>query len=379
METREERFKKYYDYGMKYWCEDDPDFKALALKYNAEASDEAVKLHKESIIIDTCTFYLESCNWQLEQSGATALSFTVPVCSNPEIGSAMRRMASYLAVANKYPDKFINILKADDILEAKRSGKVGVILGAQSCNFFEDTEMPAVVELFARAGMRVAQIAYNARSFAADGCLCGTDAGITWSGRQLIAAMEKSGITVDLSHVGRRSTLEAMECATKPMIFSHSNPKALFDHPRNIRDDQAKACAALGGVVGVCAYSPILFDGVRHASVDRWVDAVAYYADLIGIDHVGMGLDSNAEPGAYERCNARAMMEELPDDPAAGGVVEAGYKAGLGKGSLCTEGIVNMSNHLNIVDKLLKRGFSHDDVKKVMGENFLRVFRATWR
>ena len=100
--------------------------------------------------------------------------------------------------------------------------------------------------------------------------------------------MQKYGITVDLSHVGELSTLEAMDMSERPMIFSHSNPKGLFQHARNITDEQAKKCAALGGVIGVTSYPVTLWDGEHFPTIDTMVDCIDYYADLIGIDHIGL-------------------------------------------------------------------------------------------
>lgn len=366
-------------YFMDYWCSDDQENKALAQKWNAEISEQARELHDSCIIIDGCTFYVDSYNWQLREARPTALNMTVPSVYDPSVGGFIGETGELLSVIRKFPEHFINILTADDIVEAKRTGKVGFIIGAQNCDFVLSRDYAATIELLARMGLRIMQIGYHTRSFAADGCAAGTDAGLTEHGRKLIRAMERSGITVDLSHVGCRSTLEAMEFAEKPMIFSHSNPKALFNHFRNITDEQAKKCAAIGGVIGVVGFTPILWDGKRFPSVERFVDAVSYYADLVGIDHVGIGLDSNAEPGAYNRADARNIAAVYCRDDSPYSPYEQGYKEGRGKASVFTDGIYGVASYPNIVDKLLKRGFSEADVRKVMGENFLRVFRETWK
>ncbi|MPN35955.1 hypothetical protein SDC9_183460 [bioreactor metagenome] len=154
----------------------------------------------------------------------------------------------------------------------------------------------------------------------------------------------------------------------------------MFNHPRNITDEQAKKCAELGGVVGVGAFPPILWDGKNLPNIDRFVDTIAYYADLIGIDHVGLGLDSNAHPGAYDRNNCRNMMKMMEGQKLANpNVYLTAYDAGKVETSMFTEGIVSLANLPNITNHLLKRGFSKEDTKKVMGENFFRVFKETWR
>ena len=373
--TDRELLKKYF---MSYWCEDDPDNRALVTSWNKAISEEAKKLHEECIIIDGCTFYIESYNWQLQQARPTALNLTIPSVFDPSAGGVVDRIIDTLHTVNADPEHFMNILTSEDIYTAKREGKVGLILGAQNCDFILNRDYAAAVEIFARMGLRIMQIAYHTRSFAADGCATGVDAGITEQGKEMIRAMERNGITVDLSHVGNRSTLEAMDYAQKPMIFSHSNPKALFNHMRNITDEQAKKCASIGGVIGVVGFSPLLYDGKNLPSIDRFVDAIAYYADTIGIDHVGIGLDSNAEPGAYVRHDARRMAESFFSPTSPENLYDKAFAAGRGKSSVFTDGIFGVASYPNIVDRMLKRGFSSEDVKKVMGENFLRVFRATW-
>ncbi|MDO5377225.1 MAG: membrane dipeptidase [Clostridia bacterium] len=369
----QEQQKAIYDIVVNYWTSDDPDLKAIALAYNAEATEQARRVHKECLIVDGCTFYLDGYNWQLEQSGAACLNMTIPSVFDPSIGGLVKEACDILDVVRKDPEHFVNILKVEDIYAAHESGRIGILFGAQNCDFMLCRDLEAMTELVERLGLRVMQIGYNTRSFAADGCVSGTDAGITTQGRALIRAMENHGITVDLAHVGRLSTLEAMDMATKPMIFSHANPKALFDHCRNITDEQIKKCASIGGVMGACAYSPILYDGEHIPSIERFVDAICYYADLVGVDHVGIGLDSDAQPGAYIHHDAHNLARK--GSPA----FEASYLAGRGKASANTDGILSLANHLNIVDKLLRRGFSEEEVKKIMGGNFIRVFKQTWK
>ena len=358
---------------MSYYGTDDPESKAYALAINEAASPEAKKLLKEAIIVDTCSFYIEADNWHLQESGVTALNLTVPGVMD-SMGEAMRAIVDHYEVINKYPERFMLIETPEDIRQAKATGKVGVIIGAQSCRFIEHTDLEASAEAFARLGMRILQIGYNQRTFASEGCLSG-EAGLSLTGRALIPALEKAGITVDLSHIGERSALEALEIAETP-IFSHSNPRALFDHPRNITDEEAKKCAAKGGVIGVCSYVPILWNRKHLPCIDDFVDAIAYYSDLVGVDHVGIGIDSNAEPGAYNRKDMRHLMDMVPPNRD---VYLAGAEAGLGKACAYPAGLFSLANNVNIIDTMLKRGFSTEEVKKVMGENWLRVFEKTWR
>lgn len=373
--TEAEKIKIAQDAIMAYYSVDDPENKAYALAINAGVSPEAVRIHREATIIDTCSFYLESYNWHLQESGVTAMNLTVPLV-HAGLGSAVNSIIDHYAAIQGDPEHFVLAETADDIRNAKKNGKIAVILGAQSPRFIEHPSLDASVEVFAKMGMRVLQIGYNLRTFATDGCLCDPDGGLSNMGRQLIRAMENSGITVDISHISPRSAMEAMDVCTKPPIFSHSNPLALFDHPRNITDEAAQKCAGMGGVIGVCSYVPILWKRDHLPCIEDFVDAIAYYADLVGIDHVGIGIDSNAEPGAYDRHDTRNLMRLVPPNRD---VYLAGAEAGLGKQCAYPAGLYSLANIVNIVEHMLKRGFNEEDIKKVMGENYLRVFDQTWR
>ena len=360
----------------QFYCEDREEVQEISRSYNRDVTEQAKRVHSEAVIIDTCTFNLEDYGWHLQESGVTAINCTVPGVKDTA-GDAFRKIADYYEVIADN-EKFLLVLKADDILKAKAENKIGVIIGAQSCEFTLHHDLAASVEVFAKMGLRVMQIAYNHRSFAADGCYTGTNAGINKDGVALIKAMERAGVTVDLSHVGERSTLEAMDQAAKPMIFSHANPKGMFNHPRNIPDEQAKQCASIGGVVGVSAYPITLWDGEHFPTIETFVDCIAYYADLVGVDHVGVGIDSNATAGAYEHREILYFSKLLKNGGNKNSLDYKSYEAGRGVKGCFLDGLESLANFVNITDKLLKRGFTEAETKKILGENWLRVFRATW-
>lgn len=371
----EEKIRIAQEAIMAYYSADDPDNKRYALQVNDSVSEEAKRIHRESIVIDTCSFYLEKYNWHLQESGVTAVNLTVPRATY-NMGQTVWSIIDHYEAVRKDQEHFILAETGDDIRTAKRENKVGVILGAQTCKFLEHGDVDSAVEVFAKMGMRVIQIGYNGRTFASDGCMCGTNAGLSPAGKKLVRALENSGVTVDMSHISERSALDVMDMCTKPPIFSHSNPRELFDHPRNITAEEAKKCAAAGGVIGVCSYVPILWSGKHLPCIEDFVDAIAYYADLVGIEHVGIGIDSNSQPGAYERHETRRLMELAHPNRD---VYLAGAEAGRGKACAYPEGLHSLANIVNIVEHMLKRGFSESDIKKVLGENFLRVFDQTWR
>ena len=373
----ERKFQEVHEWSMKYYCEDTPEAKALSLGYNAAVSDEARRIHRDSIVIDTCSFSLDGYDWHLEQAGLTGLNCTV-IGTKDSAGESIRNIIDYVSAIDNTPELML-ILKPDDLLTAKREGKTGIIIGSQSSQFLHHNDIESAVEVFARLGLRVSTLAYNWRTFSADGCYSGSNGGLANDGKILIKAMEKYGVTVDLSHVGERSTMEAMDVCTKPPIFSHSNPLALNNHPRNITDEQAKKCAALGGVIGVTSFPVTLWEpGKPFPTIDNFIDCIAYYADLVGIDHVGLGIDSNANAGAYERRKVVMLSHTTNSMQGQQSLGFVSNEAGRGILAAFPEGLESLANIVNIVDHLLKRGFSETDIKKVIGENWLRVFRATW-
>ena len=373
----ERKFQEVHEWSMKYYCEDTPEAKALSLGYNAAVSDEARRIHRDSIVIDTCSFSLDGYDWHLEQAGLTGLNCTV-IGTKDSAGESIRNIIDYVSAIDNTPELML-ILKPDDLLTAKREGKTGIIIGSQSSQFLHHNDIESAVEVFARLGLRVSTLAYNWRTFSADGCYSGSNGGLANDGKILIKAMEKYGVTVDLSHVGERSTMEAMDVCTKPPIFSHSNPLALKNQPRNITDEQAKKCAALGGVIGVTSFPVTLWEpGKPFPTIDNFIDCIAYYADLVGIDHVGFGIDSNANAGAYERRKVVMLSHTTNSMQGQQSLGFVSNEAGRGILAAFPEGLESLANIVNIVDHLLKRGFSETDIKKVIGENWLRVFRATW-
>ncbi|MGC1460169.1 MAG: membrane dipeptidase, partial [Steroidobacteraceae bacterium] len=146
----------------------------------------------------------------------------------------------------------------------------------------------SMVELYYRLGVRQMLIAYNLNNDAGGGCH-DRDTGLTDFGRAVVREMNRVGMVVDCAHSGIKSGLEAMKLSTKPCIFSHANARALHDHERNITDEQIKAVAATGGVVGINGLSLFLGDGA--ATVASMVAHIDYMAKQVGTDHVGIGLD----------------------------------------------------------------------------------------
>ena len=243
-----------------------------------------------------------------------------------------------------------------DVRAARLAGKMAVTYDIEGMGALNGDL--AMVEFYYRQGVRQMLIAYNINNDAGGGCH-DTDKGLTDFGRAVIAEMNRVGMVVDCAHSGIRSGLEAMRLSTKPCIFSHANARALRDHERNITDEQIKAVAATGGVVGVNGLSDFLGEG--PAKVESLVAHIDYMVRLVGPDHVGIGLD-------YDPTNGPVMDEAI----ARKYWPPRQYPSGL------NASYVPPSALPDVAARLRAMGYKEAAVRAIMGGNFMRVASRVW-
>jgi membrane dipeptidase len=284
----------------------------------------------------------------------------VPLYGEPEYfpESSLRRSLKLIRLLHqeveKNSDEVALCSDGGEVDEATSSGKIALIMAFEgSASIGEDVEL---FETFFRLGLRMASFSWFGRTLLADGSGEGQTGGrLTRAGVAALAELERLGIIMDVSHLSMAGTDHVLELATRPVIASHSSARALCDHHRNLYDEQLKAIAATGGVVGV-----VFFPGFVDPSnpvVDRIVDHISHVADVAGIDHVGMGPDFIGE-----------YVEALyPNEP---GLTIEGLDA-----TARIEGLETSGDLPLITEAMLDRGFASSDIQKVLGGNFLRVFR----
>lgn len=246
----------------------------------------------------------------------------------------------------------------EQLRAAKAAGDVGVVLHFQGADPIEDRL--EFLDVFHASGLRVMQLTYNTRNRMGDGCFEPTDAGLSKFGRSAIQRMETLGIAVDVSHAGQRTALEIVEAATRPVVVTHANARALFDMPRNVSDDVIRQVAASGGVIGLCAV-PFFLSRPTPPTLDTLIDHVVHVAELVGVRHVGLGFDF-AEEDEDDYVYYSYDSRYIPQPPWTFPV-----------------GIASHADAGNMAPALLKRGFSAAEVQGILGENFLRVFGEIWR
>ncbi len=334
-------------------------------------SDHGNELHGASIIIDaTCPLASVKNYWQnWIQGGATAIAPTVN--RPPELmRDSMRRVGEWLYILRQNQDKLILVSGADDIYRAKEENKMGIIFHFQGTTPFE-TDLNNF-EIFYRIGVRMVQLTYNVKDFVGDGCAERTDCGLSEFGLKAIAEMNRLGIVIDCSHTGYRTTMEAIEASEKPVIISHGNAKEVCESNRNLADDTIQAVAKNGGVMGLNGY-PDFVSQKRPPTLDDLIDHADYYAKLVGVDHVSVGIDYyEGQAGVASEEEAQVLYKKSVD---AGIWNPRDYSP---PPWVFPEGIGMPEKLGNLTAGLVRRGYSDEDVKKIMGLNLVRVFKEVW-
>lgn len=327
----------------------------------------ARKLHDRSVTIDACSPILRDLEhahyWR---RGGLTCGFATMALPGDDLQSTVLRIAGWMRQARAHAQDVVQAFTTNDIRRAKDDGKLAVVLALQTASPLEgELDM---VEAFHRLGVRALVLAYNRAELAGDGCLEPRNGGLTRFGRHLIAEMNRVGMLLDLSHCGVRTSLEAIDVSEQPVALTHVGAKAVFDHPRNVSDEQLRAVASRGGVVGINSL-PAFIDGTGRATLSQMVDHLEHVVDVIGINHVGLGFDFSQPPGTggipaarYERLIEQGVWtrETLPPPP-------------------WTYPLESPAEVPRLSEELLLRGYDDEDVEKVLGGNFLRLFDEVWR
>jgi len=277
-------------------------------------------------------------------------------------------------VARKH-DNCIVATTAADIRRAKAEHKAAFVITAQGGDFIGDKLHR--VEAFQRLGLRMMLLAYNRTNLICDGALDRTTSGLTRFGELVVDECNRVGILLDCTHTGKEATLQIIERSSQPVVFSHSNPNGMVPNPRNIDDDQIKACVAKGGLIGLAPWGPLVMKpGTTHwPTVDEFLDHIDYVVQLTGsTDHVGIGTDMSL--GTYPDHEHDPWGE--PKWPSVADEYTKHVTGDVRSPRRALNGFSNYTEITNVIDKLLARGYSDEDVSKILGENYLRIFEQVW-
>jgi membrane dipeptidase len=297
----------------------------------------------------------------LRKVGVHYVSINVGMDMNP-VPQVMSVLGAFRARIAAQPDKFMLANSVADIEAAKAKGAIAIGFDLEGA--IPLMEQPEMVGLYRDLGVRQIHFAYNRNNSVADGCH-DVERGLTALGKRMVQAVNDAGLLMDCSHTGRRCSLDIMAASSKPVIFSHSNPLKLVEHGRNVTDEQIKASAATGGVVCISGVSAFL--GSANPNATDMARHVAYVADLVGVQHAGIGLDiSFRQPELDDNPPG-------PYDPVYWWPKDAGYNRTIARMEYTP-----METWQLLPEALAKVGMSSADAAMVMGGNMVRVARQVW-
>lgn len=277
--------------------------------------------------------------------------------------SALAYMAALNALVAGADRFFLRIGTADDLLRAKESGRVGILMGIQNADHFR---RPDDVDFFFGLGQRISQLTYNSRNRIGNGATERTDDGLSHFGVSIVERMNQVGMAVDVSHCGDRTTLDAFEVSTRPVLITHSNCRALVPgHPRCKTDEAIRAMARSGGVMGITGVR--MFVSLEEpTTVEHVIDHFEHVARLVGVEHVGVGSDMDLY--GYD-----ALAESMRAS------IRAGYDESYAfRDRIDIEGLDHPQRMFDLTEGLVRRGFSDPDIEGILGGNFIRVLREIW-
>ena len=325
-------------------------------------------VYRDAIVIDATCPLLQDPKYlaDYKAGGVTALCPTVGSVEGAAEG--FKNVAKWLRLIRERDD-LILIERATDFETAKRNGQIGIIIHFQGADPIEaDLDL---LDGYHAMGLRMQQLCYNVKNRIGDGCEEPTDSGLSKLGVALVKRLDALRIVLDCSHTGYRTTMDAIEHATRPVVISHANVKAIKESPRNLRDDQIKAIAATGGLIGMVGFPAFVADKPKP-TLDDLIDHLDYVVQMVGIDHVGLGIDYY---GAQHPYSTPEQAKAIYDGWVAGGQWSAGYPA---PPYHYPQGIETPDKLPNIAPGLARRGYGDDDIRKIVGGNWVRVFREVW-
>ncbi len=333
-----------------------------------EVSDQALSIFRKSLVWDNTLPWVPGYNideidnllprFQRVGVNFTSLTLAGGAGINTSVDTVIRRIGRVRAEVSQRQDSLVLAESVADIRQAKEDNKLAVNFNFQETLPFDNSlEM---IQVYYDLGVRQALLAYNQKNLVGDGCAEITDAGLSRFGVEVVKEMNRVGMLVDGSHSGYRTTMNAMDICEGPFIFSHSNPYAVHAHYRNIKDDQIKACAASGGVMGINGVGGFVGDvNARTESIFRCLD---YVVELVGPEFVGIGLDYVEDvEGAYQRRKRSTLA--WPSD---------------GK-EIVRHNFAGPEQLISLVQIMVDHGYSESAVIGILGENWCRVAQRVWK
>ena len=306
---------------------------------------------------------LQISNWdratleEVRSGGVHGIHATCAVWEGTQ--DTIRNISDWYALERENSDIVSLVRSAKEIREAAASNKMAVLLGFQNSSPFEQDY--TLVEVFHRLGVRVAQLTYNIQNHLGGACYEPHDSGLTRFGTRIIEEMNRVGMLVDLSHVGDRTSLDAVASSSAPVAITHANPRWFMDTPRNKSDELIKAVTDRGGVIGVCFYPNVI--GGKDATLRSFCEMVVKLVDQVGSEQVAIGSDSARNwPSTYVEHLRDGRWK--PREPA--------------QWPQWPEWFSSPKDFPRVFEGLSDAGLSDESIKNIAGENWLRLFEKVF-
>jgi membrane dipeptidase len=293
---------------------------------------------------------------RFKAAGIDVISLTVDM---PTLDATIRHIAAVKSDIKNHFESMVLVQTIEDVTKANNSGKLALTFNLQETNPLDGNL--DMIDVYYELGVRHMLLAYNQQNRVGDGCAERTDSGLSRFGARVVKEMNRVGMLVDGTHSGYKTTMEAMEISTAPFIFSHCNSWQVVPHYRNIKDDQIKACAATGGVIGVNGLGEFLDDpNATSESIFRHLD---HMVNLVGPRHVGIGLDFVKDTDGFWSWVRRnpemwPLIDGRPHTNTAFGQPE---------------------QFIELCELMLSHQYPEEDVIAILGGNFKRVAHEVWK
>ena len=305
-------------------------------------------------------------------TGVTLLRDTVFPVGNvaDPWGDYQKDITAKANILNANPDRLLQVRSAADILKAKREKKFAWLWGTQDSSMVSP-DLDRLAQL-KKDGVLTVQLTYNNGNLAGDGSLEQRNGGLTKLGRATIERIEAEKLLLDLAHGGARTMAEAAAFAKRPLVISHTGARALADHPRNTADETIKAVADKGGVVGVYIMPFLTLDS--HPKGSDLLAHIEHVSKVAGEDHVGIGSDNGVLPLELTP-ESKEKLDEWQAQRIKLGIAAPGEAIGVYP---WVADYNSVDRYRRLAADLQKRGWSEARLEKLMGGNFLRVYRDAW-
>jgi membrane dipeptidase len=349
----------------------------LALHQSTTYSKRAIDLVASTTVIDMLSpFKIGRSTWlqrpadfaraELQRfldSGVTVFHIATGVGGTDAYTNVLTFLGLWNGFLAHHHDSLMRIDSPESLDAVKASKKIGVLLGIQNSQHFRTAND---VEFFHSLGQRVSQLTYNSRNMIGNGSTERRDDGISDFGVSVVARMNKVGMAVDVSHCGDRTTLDAFEVSTSPVLITHSNCRALVpDHPRCKTDEAIRRMAARGGVMGITGVRMFVKTS-EPTTIEHMLDHYDHVRKLVGVQHLGLGSDIDLD--GYDDLS--------PEEQKS---LRSNYKDSYGfRDKIDIEGVDHPKRVFDLTEGLIRRGYSDNEIRGVLGDNFRRVLKEIW-